>query len=98
MPLGQTVAKINEKADFTTITELRSREIGNVLNASASIKSNSVDNKMLSYRFTWFDKDGFQVGTPGPWTPISLTAGSNTQVQGTAPNPSAKTFKLNVCA
>lgn len=70
---------------------------GNLLKVQATIKNDSRSDLNFQYKFKWLDKDGFEVAINGrPWTPLSITPYESKSVQGVAPNPSVKAFKIMV--
>lgn len=79
------------------LIDLKSRRVGDILQASAELK-NGWDNTLdFQYKFKFFDKDGFEVGVDSrPWTPITLIGQETANVQAVAPNPSATSFKIYI--
>ncbi len=80
-----------------TISDMRSREVGGLLEVSLKLTNLTRNDKEVSYRFSWFDHDEFEVeaGTDG-WTPVSLHGAQSVSVYGVAPNSSVKSYRLNV--
>lgn len=84
-------------ANKITITAVQTRVVGGQLQANLSIRNLTSRDKQIQYRFSWFDKDNFEVD-PGSesWVPVVMHGAAEVNVQGLAPNPSAQAFKLNV--
>ncbi len=80
-----------------TISDMRSREVGGLLEVRLKLTNLTGSDKEVSYRFSWFDHDEFEVeaGTDG-WTPVSLHGAQSVSVYGVAPNSSVKSYRLNV--
>lgn len=71
--------------------------VGNLLKVQATIKNESRSDLSFQYKFKWLDKDGFEVAIDGrPWTPLTITPYESKSVQGVAPNPTVKAFKILV--
>ncbi len=80
-----------------TISDMRNREVGGLLEVRLTLTNLTRSDKQVSYRFSWFDGDEFEVeaGTDG-WTPVSLHGAQSISVNGVAPNSSVKSYRLNV--
>jgi len=84
-------------ANKITITSVQTRMVGGQLEANLALRNLTSRDKLIQYRFSWFDKDNFEI-EPGreAWTPVAMHGAAEVNVNGLAPNPSAQTFKLNV--
>jgi len=80
-----------------TISDMRSREVGGLLEVSLTLRNLTSSDKAVAYRFSWFDADEFEVeaGSDG-WTPVNLHGAQSTAVHGVAPNGTVKNYRLNV--
>ncbi len=80
-----------------TISDMRSREVGGLLEVNLKLTNLTSSDKAVAYRFSWFDGDEFEVeiGTDA-WTPVSLHGAQSMSVHGVAPNGSVKSYRLNV--
>lgn len=84
-------------ANKITISEMRSREVGGLLEVNLKLSNLTSRDKSVAYRFSWFDADEFEV-EPGtdPWTPVNLHGAQSISVHGVAPNGSVTSYRLNV--
>lgn len=79
------------------IGDLNQRKTGDVLQAHATIRNKTGKEQKLVYKFRFFDKDGFEVGTDNrPWVPVTIQAKDTATVQATAPDNKANYFKVIV--
>ncbi len=80
-----------------TISDMRSREVGGLLEVNLKLTNLTSSDKSVAYRFSWFDADDFEVeaGSDG-WTPVNLHGAQSVTVQGVAPNGLVKSYRLNV--
>lgn len=79
------------------VTRMDRADIGGLLKAAVTIQSRSADTEPLQYKWTWFDSKGFEVnGSAQPWQPVLVYGMQTTSIQGLAPNPSVKDFKLHL--
>lgn len=80
-----------------TIADLRQRMVNDLLQVSVDLKNEWQSQLDFQYQFRFYDKDGFEVSSEArPWTPIVMGGKDVKTVQATAPNPSAKFFKIVV--
>lgn len=80
-----------------TITEMKTRFKGGLLEVDVELTNLSGSDQSIQYRFSWFDSDNFEVeqGTR-PWVPAVLNGNTTINMQAVAPNTSVKTYKVNV--
>jgi len=79
------------------VVRLDRADIGGLLKAAVTIQSRSDDTEALQYKWTWFDAKGFEVNSSSqPWQPVLVYGMQTTSIQGLAPNPSAKDFRLHL--
>lgn len=79
------------------LTRMDRADVGGLLKAAVTIQSRSDDTEALEYKWTWFDSKGFEVNSSSqPWQPVLVYGMQTTSIQGLAPNPSAKDFKLHL--
>jgi len=72
-------------------------DIGGLLRAAVTLQSRTSDTEAIQYKWTWFDSKGFEVSSSAqPWQPLLVYGMQTTSVQGLAPNPSVKDFKLHL--
>lgn len=80
-----------------TVVDIKTREVGDLMQAQIQITNDWNSTLDFKYKFMWFDDDGFEINVDGrPWTPIELIGNEVKSLQSTAPNPSAKQFKIYV--
>jgi len=80
-----------------SIADTKTGFVGNMLKAQVSIKNDSRSDLSFQYKFKWLDQSGFEVAIDGsPWTPLAITPYESKTVQGVAPNPTVKSFKILV--
>lgn len=73
------------------------RDIGGLVQGAVTLQSRTSDTEALQYRWVWFDSRGFEVNSSSQaWQPLLVYGKQTTSVQGLAPNPSAKEFKLHL--
>ncbi|MCL1077890.1 YcfL family protein [Parashewanella spongiae] len=73
------------------------RQVGDLLQGSATLISDSSKDQSLQYRFTWYDLQGFVVdGDSIPWTPIIIHGKQSKQIESVAPNSVAHRFEVYV--
>jgi uncharacterized protein YcfL len=79
------------------IVRLDRADIGGLVKAAVTLQSRSEDTEAIQYKWTWFDSKGFEVNSSAqPWQPLLVYGMQTTSVQGLAPNPAAKDFKLHL--
>jgi uncharacterized protein YcfL len=79
------------------VTRMDKVDVGGLLKAAVTIQSRSDDTEALQYKWTWFDGKGFEVNSSAqPWQPVLVYGMQTTSIQGLAPNPSVKDFKLHL--
>jgi len=84
-------------AKAITITDMKSRFKGDLLEVNVVLSNLTSSDKNIQYRFAWYDGDDFEVEQEGrSWIPVVLHGKSSTTMRAVAPNPSVKTYKVNV--
>ncbi|MDD2900596.1 MAG: YcfL family protein [Desulfuromonadaceae bacterium] len=79
------------------IVDLRSVQAGDLMRAQATLRSRDGDTLQFQYRFDWYDAGGLEINSgSGSWKPVLLTGRETKTVQGVAPDPRAKEFKLKI--
>lgn len=102
-PNGETeysnlIAVSNDKlARQLAVVRVDRRDIGGLIKSSAHLRSRTPGTLALQYRWVWYDAYAMEVSSSTqPWQPLMVYGGQTTSVQGVAPNPSAKDFKLHI--
>lgn len=100
---GQTVYKKNvivnndSLARNVQIVDMKSDFVGNLLRAHVSLLSKDNDTQNLQVKFSWFDEGGRELDPDTEaWTPVILYGNESKSLQGVAPNPTAKEFKVKI--
>ncbi len=84
-------------ASSVSVVNNQMRQVGTLLQGSATLISDSSKDQALQYRFTWYDLQGFVVdGDSMAWTPIIIHGKQSKQVQSVAPNSTAHRFEVYV--
>jgi len=79
------------------VSDIKTRKVDNMMQVSVDLHNHWDFTLDFQYKFKFFDKDGFEVGTDTrAWTPIVISGNETASVQALAPNPSAETFKIYV--
>ncbi len=79
------------------IVDLKSAMAGDVMRAQATLRSKDKDTLPFQYRFDWYDASGIEINSgAGSWKPLILTGRESKTIQGVAPDPRAKEFKLKI--
>jgi uncharacterized protein YcfL len=93
----QTVLKSNNSMlqSRISINELKKRRVGDLLQVQATLENQWKFELDFQYKFKWFDKDGFEINPEGqPWQQLVMGGRTQANVQGVAPNPTAKSFEI----
>lgn len=79
------------------ILDMQSALAGDIMRAQATLKSKDSDTLSLQYRFEWYDSKGMEINSgSGAWKPLIIYGKESKTVQGVAPDPRAKEFKLKI--
>jgi uncharacterized protein YcfL len=79
------------------IVDIKSAMAGDILRAQATLRSKDKDTLTFQYRFEWYDAGGLEINSgAGSWKPLILNGRETKTVQGVAPDPRAKEFKLKI--
>lgn len=86
-----------ELARDVVVIRVDRRDIGGFVKSAVSLTSRTSETLALQYRWVWFDSYHMEVSSSSqPWQPLMIYGGQTTSVQGVAPNPSVKDFKLHL--
>lgn len=81
------------------VVDLKSALAGDMMRAQVSLRSKERDTINIQYSFNWFDAQGMAVGGGTPvWKPFIIYGREARVIQGVAPDPRAREFKLNIRA
>ncbi len=92
---AEKVVRLND-ADDIKVTDLRSTPINGLLNVSATLQNQSSSTENFQYRFHWITNSGFAAADDEAWRPQMVYGNQSVQVRGTAPNPTATDFNLEL--
>ncbi len=79
------------------IVELSQEFVGDILRAQITLASKYSSTQQYQYRFAWFDENGVELDAGSrAWIPFIMYGNETKTLQGVAPNPSARQFKINI--
>ncbi|HBM16516.1 MAG TPA: hypothetical protein DD381_09285 [Lentisphaeria bacterium] len=96
---SQGAATVNYKNSPVDIKVLdtKSKFVNGLLKVNMQLENGISNPYTLEYKFSWFDSDGMEVDEGSTaWMPIYLNGRETRTIQGLAPNPSAKSFKIKI--
>jgi uncharacterized protein YcfL len=89
-----TVNFKNSPVDIKVL-DTRSRFVNGLLQVNLELESGYSSPYRLEYKFSWYDSAGMEVDPArSAWMPFYLNGRETKTIQGLAPNPSAKAFKI----
>ncbi len=81
------------------IVDLDQQFVGDILRAQVTLASKYSRTQNYKYRFSWFDETGVELDSGARhWLPLIIHGYDSRTLQGVAPNPSARQFKINIRA
>ncbi|WP_394203579.1 YcfL family protein [Shewanella waksmanii] len=84
-------------ANEVTLTQLKARPEGGLLQGAGLISSQVATDLRLQYKFTWFDAADFAIEDEGvSWKSVKLHGKQQMQVVGLAPNANAVRYEIYV--
>jgi uncharacterized protein YcfL len=93
----QVVINNSGLARDIAVTDLKGVTVGNLLKAQASLRSKDRDTVPIQYKFDWFDAEGMELAAGGSaWKPLLVHGRETKTIQGVAPDPRAREFKLKI--
>ena len=79
------------------IADIQTEMIGGLMKTQVNLISKHSKNVNIKYKFSWFDDDGMEIDSNADaWTPLMLYGNESKTVQGVAPNPTARKFKIKI--
>lgn len=76
---------------------MKSTLAGDLMKVQVAIRSKDRDTVQIQYKFDWFDAAGMEIGAnQGAWKPFLIYGREARTIQGVAPDPRAREFKLKV--
>lgn len=79
------------------VVDVRHEYAGDLLKASLTLTSKYEGSLPFQYKFAWFNEAGLEVNQDtDAWTPVVLHGNETRTVQGLAPSPDVKAFKVNI--
>lgn len=77
------------------IVEVGHSSAGNIMRSQVALRNRGGSAEQFNYKFRWFDKAGLELDPEGaPWIPVSVLPGDVVRIQGLAPSPAAKSFRV----
>jgi uncharacterized protein YcfL len=79
------------------ISDIQTEFVGGLMKTQVDLISKYSKNVSVKYKFSWFDADGMEIDSDASaWTPLTLYGNESKTVQGVAPNPTARKFKIKI--
>ncbi|MEM4248224.1 MAG: DUF1425 domain-containing protein [Candidatus Nanoarchaeia archaeon] len=79
------------------ILDTRTRFVGGLLQVNAEIESGISSRYLLEYKFSWYDSHGMEIDSArSAWIPLYMNGREVKTIQGVAPNPAARAFKIRI--
>ena len=79
------------------VVDVRHEYAGDLLKASVTVASKYAGTVSFQYKFAWFNEAGLEVNPDtDAWTPVVLHGHETRTVQGVAPSPEVKAFKVKI--
>jgi len=92
---GTTTVNFKNSPVDVKILDTRSRFVNGLLMVNTELESGYSNPYRLEYKFSWYDSAGMDVEPArSAWIPFYLNGRETKTIQGLAPNPSAKAFKI----
>lgn len=93
----QVVINNDSLARDIQIVDMKSDFVGNLLRAQVSLVNKDNDTINFQFKFSWFEESGREIDPDtDAWTPVILYGKESKSLQGVAPNPNAKEFKIKI--
>ncbi len=93
---NSTVNFKNSPVDIRVL-DTRSRFVGGLLQVNLELESGYSNPYRLEYKFSWYDSGGMEIDSArSAWIPLYLNGREVKTIQGLAPNPAAKAFKIRL--
>ena len=84
-------------ANKVIIQQMNMRKSAGMLEINAVLANLTSTDKNIQYRFSWYDADNFEVEKDSSsWIPSTLSGKSSISMQALSPNPTVKSYKINV--
>ncbi len=81
--------------EVVEMKNLKMRKVGGILQANATVFSDTSETLSVQYRFAWYDKDGFEIDKDaGSWKLATLHGRATEDIAGVAPNSRAEEFRI----
>lgn len=93
----QLIVHSDSLARKIVIAEIRSHFVADLLAATVVLQNKSSRDQSFQYRFSWFDQQGIELEQGADnWTPLVLHGQQSSSLQAIAPNPQARSYKINI--
>lgn len=84
-------------ADQISIAKVAHDQVGDIMRATVTLKSNRKRSLQLQYRFSWYDQNGMEIdGSGKTYRTLTLRGKDAVPVTSVAPSPYATEFKIRV--
>ena len=92
---GATTVNFKNSPVDIKVLDTRTRFVNGLLQVNQELESGYSSTYRLEYKFSWYDSAGMEVDPARTaWMPLYMNGRETKTIQGLAPNPSAKTFKI----
>ena|SRR6266568_2535762 len=79
------------------VMDAKSALAGDLMRAQVTLKSKDRDTVPIQYRFEWYDANGMEIGAgTSAWKPFLIYGRESRSLQGVAPDPRAREYKLKI--
>ncbi len=94
---GNSTVNFKNSPVDVNVLDTRSRFVGGLLQVNLELESGRSRTYRLEYKFSWYDSAGMEVDSArSAWIPLYMNGREVKTIQGLAPNPSAKSFKIRI--
>lgn len=83
---------------YIKVSALRATERNGRMLVQVRFTNQDNNDRSMSYRFKWLDKDQFSVWEDEPWKPLLIHGAQSVEVQSLAPTTQATDFRVEVHA
>jgi len=83
---------------YIKVSAMRATERGGRMLVQVRFTNQDNNDRAMSYRFKWLDKDQFSVWEDEPWKPLLIHGAQSVEVQSLAPTTQAADFRVEVHA
>jgi uncharacterized protein YcfL len=96
-PMEETERIVYKNLDLKAsvgVLDMSEARMGNMLQARLKLKNMMGKTINAEIKIKWVDKDGYEVGNPAPWTPLTLESGEVRSFEQVASSDRATSFNV----